>query len=157
MRTLNIKYLIVVLALLACSGAQAVSWKIFGACDNKPVHEGSFAADITKSVGQISLEIFDLHKIPYIGSAEGLNSIINSPTGLDSIEVVSDTEMRAYGWCYTVNGRQPLEMPHQLQFQSQDDKLVWFYAYSTNKNNEWTDYCVPAYHIQAEQFCSKKP
>lgn len=140
--------------------AHAVSWKIFGACDNKPVQQGVFQADLNKSVGAVSLTIFAENNIPYVGSEEGLNSILNTPVGLDSIEVVSDSEMRVYGWCYSVNGKQPTEMPHQLQFQSQDDQLVWFYAYSTNKDNQWTDYCSPAYcspayWIRAEQFCRK--
>lgn len=151
------KHMAFSLLLLFSLNAQAVSWKIFGACENKPVHEGAYEADLQKSVGTISLEIFDLNKIPYVGSEEGLNSVLNSPIGLDSIEVVSDTEMRVYGWCYLVNGKQPMEMPHKIQFKNQSDKLIWFYAYSTNKNNQWEDYCSPAYWIQAEQFCGKKP
>ncbi|MFV3407600.1 DUF4430 domain-containing protein [Bdellovibrio bacteriovorus] len=149
----TLKPLLPLLVVLTASQSQAVSWRIFGACKNTPVHEGTYQADLTKSVGALSLEIFDANKIPYVGSAEGINSIINSPIGLDSIEVVSDTELRAYGWCYTINGKQPTEMPDKIHFKSQDDKLTWFYAYSTNKNNEWTDYCSPAYWIAADQFC----
>ncbi|MNT10524.1 hypothetical protein D3C72_1453590 [compost metagenome] len=106
-------------------------------------------------MGALGIEIFDMNKIPYVGAAEGINSLLNSPTGMDSIEVVSDTEMRVYGWCYTVNGKQPKEMPHEIKFKSQDDKLIWFYAYSTNKENKWTDYCSPAYWIKAPQFCGR--
>lgn len=149
------KNLLLILVLGTSLQASAITWKIFGACKNSPVHEGSFVADLQKSVGHTSIEIFDAYKIPYVGSAEGINSLINSPIGMDSIEVVSDQEMRVYGWCYTVNGKQPTEMPHQIRFQNQTDKLVWFYAYSTNKSGTWTDYCSPAYWIKAVQFCGR--
>lgn len=149
------KIVFVLISLLALK-SHAVSWKVYGPCDDKPVAQGEAAVDITKSVGAISVEIFDHNKVPYIGAAEGFNSIINTPVGLDSVEVVSDTELRAYGWCYTVNGKTPSEMPHKINFKSQTDKMVWFYAYSTNKNNEWMDdYCSPAYWIKAKQFCGK--
>lgn len=136
--------------------AYAVSWKVYGPCDEKPVAQGEAVADLTESVGDISVEIFDQNKVPYIGAAEGFNSIINTPTGMDSIEVVSDTELRAYGWCYSINGKTPDEMPHKIKFNAQTDKLIWFYAYTTNIKNEWQDdYCSPAYWIKAKQFCGK--
>lgn len=135
--------------------AQAVSWKVFGACQDEPIHSGSYSADLNKSVGELSVEIFNEHQIPYVGVAEGFNSILNSPIGLDSIEVVSDVEMRVYGWCYSVNGEQPEAMPHKIFLTSPLDEIVWFYAYSTNLYNEWTNYCRPANEIKAEQFCSQ--
>lgn len=147
----------VLLALILSWGisAQAVSWKVFDACHDEPVHSGIHAADLDKSVGELSVEIFNLHKIPYVGVAEGFNSILNTPIGLDSIEVVSDVEMRVYGWCYSVNGEQPDSMAHKIFLTQPTDEIVWFYAYSTNLYNEWMNYCRPANEIKAEQFCSK--
>ncbi|WP_374076815.1 DUF4430 domain-containing protein [Bdellovibrio bacteriovorus] len=150
------KKIVFVLTSILALKSHAVSWQIYGPCDEKPIAQGEVTADMTKSVGTISVEIFDQNKIPYIGAAEGFNSIVNTPVGLDSVEVVSDTELRAYGWCYSVNGKTPAEMPHKINFKSQTDTLIWFYAYSTNKNNEWMDdYCSPAYWIKAKQFCGK--
>lgn len=149
------KKVALIVSVLFSFQAQAISWKIFGACKNSPIHQGVHEVDFSKSVGQISIEIFEQNKIPYVGAAEGLNSILNSPIGLESIEVVSDREMRVYGWCYTVNGKQPLEMPHKVYFETQEDRLIWFYGYSTNKDNEWIDYCQPAYWIKAQQFCGR--
>lgn len=144
------------LVLMATLKAPAVSWKVFGPCSNQPVAQGEFPADLSKSVGQISLEVFEKNKIPYIGVAEGFNSIMGTPVGLDSIEIVSDAEMRAYGWCFSVNGKVPVGMPHEVKFDLQKDQLIWFYAYSTNIKNEWqSDYCSPAYQIKAKQFCGK--
>jgi hypothetical protein len=150
------KHLLLALTLFVSTQAHAIKWEIYGACSNKPVHQGDYQADLTHSVGAISIEIFDANKFPYVGAEEGINSLLNSPIGLEAIEVVSDTKMRAYGWCYTVNGQQPTEMPQFLNFDNQNDKLVWFYAYSNFENNKWGDYCIPAYHIKAAQFCAPK-
>lgn len=149
------KKIALVFFALSSIKSHAITWKVFGPCDsNNPVVQGVANADLTQSVGANSVAIFDQNKVPYIGVAEGFNSIINTPIGLDTIEVVSDNELRAYGWCYSVNGRLPEGMPGQVHFTSQSDVLVWFYAYSTNKNGEWMDdYCSPAYWIKAKQFC----
>jgi len=137
--------------------AQALNWKLFGACDNHPLLAGQFEADLSKSVGQLSVELFEREGIAYVGSAEGMNSILKSPTGLEAIEVVSDREMRVYGWCFAVNGRSPKLMPHQVFLQKQSDTVVWYQAYSTNKDNEWVDYCTPAYWQKPAQLCSSRP
>lgn len=133
----------------------ALTWKIFGPCSDKPLYEGAYQADLNKSIGEISIEIFEKNKIAYVGVPAGFNSINNSPTGLDALEVVSDTEMRAYGWCYLVNNKMPVEMPDQVKPKSQDDKLVWFYGYGTNKDNVWIEYCSPGYWVKPDQFCKK--
>lgn len=135
--------------------SQALTWKVFGACSSSPVQQGEVTADISKSVGAITVDIFNQNKIPFVGAAEGMNSILNTPIGMDAMEIVSQTEMRVYGWCYSVNGKQPLQMPHEIKFQKQTDELIWYYAYSTNNKGEWTDYCSPAYWIKAIQFCGR--
>lgn len=149
------KYLVALLTLTFSLQSLALTWKVFGACANTPVHQGEVAADLQKSVGAITVDIFNENKIPFLGAAEGMNSILNTPIGMDAIEVVSENEMRVYGWCYSVNGKDPVQMPHEIKFQKQTDQLIWYYGYSTNKNNEWTDYCSPAYWIKAIQFCGR--
>ena len=135
--------------------ANAITWKVFGPCSDQPVFQGTYQADLSKSVGEVSKDIFDQNKIPYIGTDAGFNSINNSPTGLDAMEVISDTEMRAYGWCFAINGKTPTDMPDQIKLKTQQDTLNWFYGYSTNIKNEWKDYCSPGYWIKAKQFCGK--
>ncbi|KYG69104.1 hypothetical protein AZI87_07740 [Bdellovibrio bacteriovorus] len=145
------------LILSASSYSQAITWEVYGPCDDKPVHHGKVDVDLNKSVGDITVAIFDANKIPYIGGPEGMNSIINTPTGLDSLEIVSNSEMRAYGWCYAINGSTPYKMPNVLNLKSQDDRLVWYYGYTTNKENVWQDdMCTPAFWVRSEQFCPKK-
>lgn len=150
--------LIAAFVLLAASNSLAVSWKIYGPCSETPVHEGNVPLkNFEVSVGAFSLQVFEDNEIPYIGSDLGFNSIIGTPTDRSSIEIVSKDELRAYGWCYSVNGKIPEQMPNEVFFTENNAELVWFYAYSTVKNNQWQeDYCTPAYHIKASQFCGHK-
>lgn len=152
------KTLLATLTILFSCQCYAVSWKVYGPCSKRPVHAGTtILKDAKISVGAFSLQVFDSHGIPYIGSELGFNSIIGTPTDRGSIEIVSKDEIRAYGWCYSVDGKFPERMPHEVFFDHPEAELVWFYAYSTIKNNQWQgDYCSPAYNIKAPQFCGKK-
>lgn len=147
------KMLFTFIIAIVTQPAFAIYFDIKGPCSDKPVHSGSFKTDLNDSVGQITVDILDFHNIAYIGDSEGFSSIIGTPIGTESIEVISDTKMRAYGWCYSINGEIPDVMPHKIKFNSQDDSLSWFYAYSTYDSGKWLDYCVPAYKIRAPQFC----
>lgn len=139
---------------MVCSlSAHAVYFDVIGACSKKPLHAGTFKTDISDSVGKISVDIFEANNIPYIGSEEGMSMIANSPMGLDAMEVLSDTKMRAYGWCFSINGVIPDVLASKSYVTSQNDYISWFYAYSTYDTGIWTDYCVPSYKLKAEQFC----
>ena len=142
------------MAIFVSTGAWAINYEIIGPCDKTAVFSGKLdLVDLKISIGQISVSLFDQQKIPYQGSVSGFNSILNTPIGLDAMEVISDTKMRAYGWCYSVNGIQPEVLADQYFFKNNNDQLVWFYAYSTYDKGVWTDYCVPSYKIKADQFC----
>ena len=147
------KMVLSLIALLASSQAMAIYYDITGPCSDKPIHSGSYKTDLSESVGRITIEILESSHIPYVGSEEGINSIINTPTGIDSMEVLSDTKMRAYGWCFSINGIIPEAMSDKIHFSAQNDLVNWFYAYSTYDSGKWLDYCQPAYKIHSPQFC----
>jgi hypothetical protein len=146
---------ILCVSLTLSYNVHAIDFAVIGPCSEKSTYSGKLKADLDDSVGEISMQIFDHHKIPYQGSADGMSTIMNGPVGLDAMEVISDTKMRAYGWCFSVNGVIPDVLASQTHFTKQSDYLVWFYAYSTYDQGVWTDYCVPSYKIKAEQFCKK--
>lgn len=142
------------LSVLLCSlSAHAVYFDVIGACSKKPLYAGTFMTDVNDSIGKISVDIFEANKIPYIGSEEGMAMIANSPIGLDAMEVLSDTKMRAHGWCFSVNGVVPDVLASKSYLAKQDDYISWFYAYSTYDRGVWTDYCVPTSKISPTQFC----
>lgn len=141
------------LILVFSLNAHAVTFEVTGPCNEISEFSGSYIIDLSKNVGEATLKIFSDEKIPFVGSVEGISSILNTPTGLDAIEVISDTKMRAYGWCFSINGHIPDVLMNEVYFTKQNDKLSWFYAFSTYDQGVWTDYCVPSYKIKAPQFC----
>lgn len=135
------------------SNLSAITFDVIGPCSKNPIHKGSFKTDLKESVGKITMDIFDFNQITYVGSELGMSSIMNSPTGDAAIEILSDTKMRAYGWCFSINGVIPDVLSSESFFVYQNDYLSWFYAYSTYDQGVWTDYCVPSYRISSPQFC----
>jgi hypothetical protein len=149
------KLLLICLALTYSYNVSSITFEVVGPCNEKAEFMGASEVDLAQNVGLASIELFQKNKIPFTGSAEGMSSILNTPTGLEAIEVLSDTKMRAYGWCFSVNDFIPDVLSNEVFFTKQNDHLRWFYAYSTYDQGVWLDYCVPSYRIRAEQFCRK--
>ena len=104
------------------------------------------------SVGQITLKALEELKIPYIGSEDGINSIFKSPVGLDAIEIISDREMYAYGWCYSVNGVEPEILPGRYGVRP-GDEIVWWYGYAHYKDGRWISQCELSSFREDSDFC----
>ncbi len=120
-----------------------------------PCGEGVFLIshfESKTSVGELTIKALNSSDVDYQGAAGGMNSIAGTPVGLDAIEVLSDSHMRAYGWCYEVNGVHPSTMPDQV-FLTGTELVHWFYAYSTNLNGEWVNYCVPSTQNPLSSYC----
>lgn len=105
-----------------------------------------------KHIGDATLYMLNFFKIPYQGSPSGLKSIYHTPTGLDAVEVISDEEMMSYGWCYTVNHKQPQVYPHEVPYK-ETDSIIWFYAYAHYYRGEWLSMCNPSIERKSESFC----
>lgn len=140
------------LFLLFASPAFALTFEIIGACSEQPAAQGIYAAAPGMNAGEVTVNILEREKIPYIGSAGGMNSIYGTPTGDEAIEVLSDSEMRAYGWCYEVDNEQPSLMPDKVTLNG-NEHLKWFYAFSHYKAGEWLSYCTPAYTVKPAALC----
>jgi hypothetical protein len=154
---LRLSYVFFILSILISFNALAINYQIIGPCSAIPHYQGNLNLnDLKVNLGKISLFIFEKDNIPFSGSEEGFSSILKTPTGDAAIEVLSKTKMRAYGWCFSVNGLIPDVLSSEYFFSYNEDKLVWFFAYSTYDSGKWVDYCVPSYTVLASQFCSKK-
>jgi hypothetical protein len=95
----------------------------------------------------------DQNKIPYQGSERGFNSIYNTPVGDAAIEVISDTEMRAYGWCYFVDGTEPGIFADEIVLVNSINKIEWVFSFAHYKNGKWIAMCEPAYSITPDFLC----
>lgn len=126
------KTLILILLFSLPSFAAEVYFQ--GPCEEKPFLRGEMTgAGLT--AGDITVELLEESKTEYIGSTGGINSILGSPVDTEAIEVLSDTKMRAYGWCFEVDGFQPAAMPDQIKLVG-TEQVRWFFAFSTYEDGE---------------------
>jgi hypothetical protein len=132
----------------------ALEVEFVGPCSSKPlaVHKIKIPKDKEVNIGQATVLILKKYKIEYQGSANGINSIFKSPTGLDAIEDISDTEMLAYGWCFSVNKIQPKVYPNKIRAKN-SDKVRWWFGYAHYKEGKWLNMCVPAFKYKNNKFC----
>jgi hypothetical protein len=151
------KIFLTTILLLTSFNIFSATIKIIGPCSETPIHQSNLEnLDISKNLNDITTDYLERNKIPYLGNAYGIISINESPIGDDAIEILSDTQLRAYGWCFSINGSQIDKMPYEVQLNDQQDQITWFYAFATYDNGEWKDYCTPAYKIQSTKICSSK-
>lgn len=131
---------------------QAAVLEVVGPCS--PVPEVLQTREIVAgtSVGAMTVTALEANHIPFHGSAEGIYSILGTPEGDGAIEVISDKKMRAYGWCYEVDGKQPDVMPDKILLQG-SEHVKWFYAFSLYKDGDWRSYCEPAYKVRRKDLC----
>ncbi len=133
----------------------AATLEIRDPCVDQAKFSGELTLSAAKSVGQVSVEVFDREKIPYIGSDLGMNSIYDTPVGNPSMEFPEPGVLKVYGWCYELNGVQPAEMPDKVMM-TEKDRLVWFYGYALWRDREWKTYCAPAHESPLRSYCEKK-
>lgn len=136
---------------LASGNAFALNFEIIGACSQAPLLQGQ-GEYADRSVGRATIEILERNSIPFQGSEEGINSIFNTPVGSAAIEIINAREMRAYGWCYELDGIRPELMPDQVRLTGVE-LLRWFYAFSHYKNGDWVSYCEPAHIVRPTSLC----
>ena len=143
------KILFFLLSLISFS-SMAATLEVIGACSKKPLLsiEGQ---NHFETVGDFTLHYFQKNRIPFQGNERGMNSIFNTPVGLDAMEVLSDTQMRSYGWCYRVNGKVPDVYADEI-ILNDGDHIEWFFAYAWYDKG-WISMCNPAYEVKSPQFC----
>ena len=104
------------------------------------------------SVGDISLKVFKKYNIPFLGTNRGFNSILETPTGIDSLVIISHNEMLSYGWCFSVNGIAPEVYPHEYILK-EGDLINWWYGYAHFQDGEWRGQCLSAKEDFLPVFC----
>jgi len=131
--------LIVLASLNVCSYSYALTFKVIGK-NSEVLFSTVTEASLPQTVGQISVEFFKKNQIPFIGDIDGIVSVYNIGSDMD---IISDTDMKAYGWCYSVNGVVPENFVHKVSVSNQETELVWFYGYAYYQAGEWVSQCVP--------------
>lgn len=134
---------------------QAGTIKFIGPCSKKPIFKTKLSHVDGISVGKATISTLKAFSIPHKGTETGINSIFDTPTGIDAMEVLSDKEMMAHGWCYSVNNHEPHKYPHEIVLKQGDD-ILWWFGYAHYKNGKWITQCLPTHTRKPKQFCQKK-
>lgn len=146
-----IKFLILGLSLFVFR-AYSQEIEFIGPCSSKPLFSQEFSLKF-ETVGDLSVYVLEKNKIAYLGNEEGINSVFGTPVGTDSIEVISDTEMRSYGWCFFVDGKIADVYAHQYVLNKNIKKIQWIYSYALLKKNKWVSMCEKAYEVKPKFLC----
>lgn len=123
--------------LFFCSSVFAIDFRIVGK-ESAVLFEKNLEANLNESLGAITIDIFERFSIPYKGSDVGILSIggIGKRT-----ELISDWEMKVYGWCFSVNGEVVDRLADSVYLRGQSDTVIWFYSYAHYLNGEWVGMC----------------
>ena len=133
--------------------SQALDIEFYGPCSSRPIIEGKIQTQ-NKSLGAMTIDFLTKRQIAFQGNEQGLNSVLNSPIGEAAMEIISATEMKAYGWCYFVAGKAPEVLPSE--FPAKNVKQVkWIYSYAHYQNGEWINQCQVAYLAPPPYLCGE--
>ena len=133
MKNFNVLLLLLGFAI----SAQALSFKITGKNQELLFNE-ELSPNLPSSLGQVSLDLFNQRQIPYQGGVFGFSKIFEIG---QHIEVISNQEMKAYGWCFSVDGVAPDTMADETLLENPDSQIHWFYGYAHFKDGEWIAQC----------------
>lgn len=142
--------MIALLFSLITSSTFAAKLDLIGPCSKKPLLSIE-ASDQFETVGDLTVHYLKKNKIPFLGNERGMNSIFNTPVGFDAMEVLSDTQMRSYGWCFRVNGKVPETFADEI-YLNDGDHIEWFFSYAWY-DKKWVSMCNPAYEVKSPLFC----
>lgn len=142
--------------LLFSLSAQAVELKFIGPCLEDFIMKTEVTEDFS-NVGELTVATLAKYNIPFKGTAEGLASAFETPIGEAAIERVSEVELRAYGWCFAVDGEAPDLYPHQVQVSPSTKEITWTFGFARYYKGEWVTQCTPAYKIKPAFLCEDKP
>lgn len=141
------------LALLLTIGhTHAGQISFIGPCSEEPLLTSSFIADDNANVGALTVDILILEGVPFQGTDQGINSIFKTPTGIYAMEILSNSDMNAHGWCYSINGEAPEVYPHEIPVKT-GDEITWWFGFAAYRSGEWITQCEPTHLRAPAQFC----
>lgn len=150
-----LRFIPLVIALTSTTIATATHFIVQDPCTNNAWLNTNVNSTRGQSVGAITLATLKAHSFPFEGSEQGIRSIRKTVTGDNALEVISDSEMRAYGWCFHVNGVEPDVYPDQILIQNENDLIEWFFGFAHYKGGAWISTCNPTSVSRPDFICKK--
>lgn len=133
--------------------ASLLTIEFIGPCSPKPLLQTTASVNSAADVGALTIMTLRSRGIPFAGTERGLNSAFETPIGDGALEVISDTEMRSYGWCYQVDGLVPEVFPDDYLLDQGMRRITWFFGFAHYKHGQWVSQCEPAYNIKPKFLC----
>ena len=121
--------------------ANALEFKVAHPYEPAALIETTIDLEGSETLGAITIKILEESGVEYLGNERGIHSILNTPIGDEAIEIISDTEMKVYGWCFEVDGRTPVFLADQVELQATTKIVEWFFGFARYKDGEWVSYC----------------
>ncbi len=141
---------VTILLMLLSSFTYAAKIDFVGPCSQKPLLSVE-APDKFETVGDLTIHYLNKNRVSYLGTERGINSMFNTPIGDEALEIVSDTQMRSYGWCFRVNGKFVDRYADEVYLMD-GDHIEWIFSYAWY-DREWKSMCNPAHIIKPKQIC----
>jgi hypothetical protein len=132
----------------------ALRVEFIGPCDSRPFLSRDYTSSPNDTIGDVTINLLQNAGIPFLGDSKGINQIYNSPIGLDAMEVISNNEMLAYGWCYELDGKILESYPDEVKV-GHGKKLKWFYGYAHYLDGIWIAQCL-ASHLRRSLFMCQR-
>ncbi len=132
------KPFLILIVLFFSTQAEAL---IFEVVDRKGATLLLSEKDVTipNNVGQVTVDFLTGAAVSFLGDIGGISSMFNLE---NDIEVISDREMKAWGWCFAIDGKVPETMADETPVFLQASKIYWYYAFAHYKDGAWIGQCV---------------
>lgn len=134
-------YLVAITVFFTSIHASALEFKVIHPYEQVALIETTIELEATETLGALTIKVLDDSGLEYLGNERGIHSILETPIGDEAIEVISDTEMKVFGWCFEVDGQLPVFLADQVQLQPTTKIVEWFFGYARYKEGEWVSYC----------------
>lgn len=141
---------ILFLALLVSFSASAIELKFIGPCSDEFIMKTEVSEEYA-NVGELTVATLTKWNIPFKGDSSGLASAFEVGNWM---ETVSSTEMRAHGWCYSVDGEAPEVYPNEIAITPDTKSIVWHYGFAHFKDGQWITQCTPTYSVKPAALCT---
>lgn len=150
MKSLLLGVLILMFQVIAFA---ATSFEVIGPCSEEPILSTSVTKTKAINIGALTIDQLDKNNFEYIGTENKIDSIDGTPVGQAALEIISRSEMRAYGWCFYVNGQEPEVYPNEVKMSKSVKSVQWIFGYAHYVAGEWVSMCEPSWKVKPKFLC----
>jgi hypothetical protein len=150
------KLILLIVTIFVSLPSLALEFKVLNICENTAVYETSIQLEHNSTVGDLSLYFLERAGLDFAGNRNGVNTLLGTVVGDEAMEIISNEQMRVYGWCYEVNGKYPEMLMSEFIIEpNQVQSITWFYGYAELIKHDWISYCIPVHSNPHPYICEQ--